>query len=153
MADGNLGPLEWAENRKEGVAPVEKPHYPCPAFNGNPVVQSACVRVSAQPVGNRTYCVANNCQSPWRVTLAPGTVAPAPRAPVVARAPATPPPTRVTLETTTAIPRAVIDYQVVDGERRWISCKMAGVSTLLGIIYDGLSVDDVRRRSGRKPAK
>ena len=37
-----------------------------------------------------------------------------------------------------------IDYQIVDGERRWISCKQAGIPRLEGVHYPGLSIEDAR---------
>lgn len=38
-----------------------------------------------------------------------------------------------------------IDYQVVDGERRWIACRMAGVGSLIGIVFDGVTVEEAKR--------
>lgn len=39
---------------------------------------------------------------------------------------------------------ADVDFMIVDGERRWIAAKMAGVDFLLGIYYEGLTVADAK---------
>jgi len=67
MVDNPM-PLGWAK-REKAKEVVVAPRHPCYAFNGNSVVEAVCVRVSTQPAGNREYCVAHDCQSPWRITL------------------------------------------------------------------------------------
>lgn len=39
-----------------------------------------------------------------------------------------------------------IDYEIIDGERRWISAKMAEKLTLDGIEFPGLSVEDAKKQ-------
>jgi ParB/RepB/Spo0J family partition protein len=39
-----------------------------------------------------------------------------------------------------------IDFEIIDGERRWIASKMAGLSTYEGIEYADLSVEDAKRQ-------
>lgn len=58
--------------KKGAQVPAEElPRFPCYAFNGNPVLEVVCKRVSIQPAGNREYCAAHTCQSPWRIILEP----------------------------------------------------------------------------------
>ncbi len=68
MSETNLAAL-LAERRKLAAAVAETPKYPCYAFNGNPVVESVCKRVQSQSEGERVYCVAKNCLSPWRLNF------------------------------------------------------------------------------------
>jgi hypothetical protein len=87
MADGSVAPIQWAKRERASGVVAEQPRYSCHAFNGNPVVKSVCARVSAERAGNREYCVAHNCQSPWRVALTPCSDVPVQPAPVITPAP------------------------------------------------------------------
>jgi ParB/RepB/Spo0J family partition protein len=39
-----------------------------------------------------------------------------------------------------------IDYEIIDGECRWIASKIAGLTMFKGIVYPGLSVEDAKKQ-------